>query len=481
MDDRIKNEFTKIAKALGWSITFSNGDPGVHTVSREGIPHRFAVLSSYSKSGYQALANSAEIVFVSSISYRADRIPKDVKVYPSSDFLNVMTDWNMKALGIESPVFGDNQPGKQENIRIIEENPLQQIYTHLRSLTSTTVVRQAVLRHADKAGITLETDVIIAKAEGVTYLVQNAIDYYNQVSTGNMTQRLLNLYYGTLALMEAEMLMRGDAFKNLSEIEKITSSDHGMTTFGEAESLQDFYVGVMDRGLFQAWLSHRGVDVSGFEKSRQKAEKSEYVISLDDLFRHIPELQDIMQETEEDYKPYFLFPYFDALFSHTSGLHGRVYEPEYPGSYISFLNREGHADLEWERQLIEGFIAPFTITGVYSERDSIGWRAFICHPQGTYHHENYHTHKGMNASMVISPLFGRTDDWEVFAVMILYALSIIVRYLPNLWTRIMHGDLDYYKALLYQFSRVAERELTQIFLERLTGKNVMLIHPQSVI
>ena len=129
MDDRIKNEFTKIAKALGWSITFSNGDPGVHTVSREGITHRFAVLSSYSKSGYQALANSAEIVFVSSISYRADSIPKDVKVYPSSDFLYVMTDWNMKALGIEPPVFGDNQPGKQENIRIIEENPLQQIYT----------------------------------------------------------------------------------------------------------------------------------------------------------------------------------------------------------------------------------------------------------------------------------------------------------------------------------------------------------------
>ena len=126
-------------------------------------------------------------------------------------------------------------------------------------------------------------------------------------------------------------------------------------------------------------------------------------------------------------------------------------------------------------------MAPFTITGVYSERDSIGWRAFICHPQGTYHYESYHTHKGMNASMVISPLFGRTDDWEVFAVMILYALSIIVRYLPNLWTRIMHGDLDYYKALLYQFSRVAERELTQIFLERLTGKKVMLIHPQSVI
>ena len=480
MDDRIKTEFTKIANALGWSVSFSNGNPGVHAVARDGIKHRFGYLSSYSESEYRAIANSVELVFVSSMSYRADRIAKNAAVYPSSDFLYVMTDWNMKAIGIELPVF-ENKPTTHETIRIIEENPLQQIYTHLRSLTSTTVVNQAVRRHAEKECIILDSNVINAKAEGVTYLVQNAIDYYDSASVGNMTQRLLNLYYGTIALMEAEMLISGDQYKNLSEIEAITSSGHGMTTFGDAKSLREFYVGVMDRGLFQAWLSHRGIDVSGFAPSRQKAEKSEYVISLDDLFRHIPELQDIMQETEEDYKPYFLFPYYDSVFNHTTGLNGRVYEPEYPGSYISFLNREGKTDLEWEKELIEGFLTPFTITGVYQERKSTGWRTYICHPDGTHLYECYHTHKGMNASMVISPLFGRTDDWEVFAVMILYALSIIVRYLPNLWTRIMHGDLDYCKALLYQFSRVAERELTQIFLEKLTGKKLMLLHPQSMI
>ena len=83
--------------------------------------------------------------------------------------------------------------------------------------------------------------------------------------------------------------------------------------------------------------------------------------------------------------------------------------------------------------------------------------------------------------MVIAPLFGRTDDWEVFSVMILYALSIIVRYMPNLWARILHGDLDHYKAVIYQFSRVAERELTQIFLEKLTRKRVIISHPQKLI
>ena len=83
--------------------------------------------------------------------------------------------------------------------------------------------------------------------------------------------------------------------------------------------------------------------------------------------------------------------------------------------------------------------------------------------------------------MIIKMLFGKTNDWEVYAVMILYTLSIIVRYMPNLWTRIMHGDLDRYKAVFYQFSRVAERELTQIFLEKLTGKRVNIRHPRDLV
>lgn len=386
MDSRTEKEFSEIANALGWSIVFANGNLGIYSISRNDITHSFGYLSSYSKAAYQALESSVEIVFVSDVGYRSESIAKDARVYPSSDFLYVMTDWNMKALGIEPPVFNGTEL-KPDTIRIIEENPLQQIYTHLHSLTSKTVVKQVVKRHAKKEGIILDTDVIDAKAEGVTYLVQNAIDYYDQVSSENMTQRLLNLYYGTIALMEAEMLISGDQYKYLSEIEAITTSGHGMTTFGAAETLRDFYVGVMDRGLFQAWLNYRGINVSGFEKSRQKAEKSDFVISLDDLFRHIPELQDIMQETEEDYKPYFLFPYYDSLFNHTTRLHGTVYEPEYPGSYVSFLNREGKADPKWERGLIEGFTAPFTITGQYRERESVGWRTYLCHPKGTHHYE----------------------------------------------------------------------------------------------
>lgn len=489
--DRIEKNFRIVVDELGWTISLDRADEhssyAVFSVCRDSTSHKFGYLYSQStdKSAYRLLESTVEVIFIQGMGFDPNNsfsMGCKIPVLPDSDFLYVMTDWNMEFLGVESS-HEESMREEKETLRIIEEDPLQQIYTHLQSLTSRTVARQAVLYHARHDGLSFTDDVVIGKAEGVSYLVQNAIDYYDNAATSNMTQRLLNLYYGTIALMEAEMLVYGEQYSVLSEIENVTKSGHGMCTFGDADSLKDFYIGVLNKGLFQAWLSHRGIDVSGFSNSKKNAEKSDLIISLDELFRHIPELQNIMQETEPDYKPYFLFPSFDFLFGHTHGLSEPVYDRKYMGSYVDFLNIEGKHDPDWEKQLIETFRAPLTIVGEYRDvvTNSTGWRTFVMHQKNGHHYESYQTHKGQSASMIIAPLFGRTDDWEVFAVMILYALSIIVRYMPNLWARILHGNLDNYKAVIYQFSRIAERELTQIFLEKLTRKKVTISHPQGVI
>lgn len=489
--DRIEKDFSRVADALGWAISLASAQDrhsyAVFSVSRDSVSHKFGYLYSQStdKSVYRLLESTVEVIFIQGMEFDPSNSFSQgckIPVLPDNDFLYVMTDWNMEFLGVE-PSQEEGVREEKEKLRIIEENPLQQIYAHLQSLTSRTVAKQAVLYHARHDGLSFTDDVVNGKAEGVSYLVQNAIDYYDNAATRNITQRLLNLYYGTIALMEAEMLIYGEQYSMLSEIENITKFGHGMVTFGEADSLKDFYIGVLNKGLFQAWLSHRGIDVSGFPDSRKTAEKSDLKISLDELFRHIPEIQNIMQETEPHYKPYFLFPDFDLIFNHTHGLGTPVYDRKYVGSYVNFLNVDGKHDPYWEKQLIETFRAPITIVGEYKDTmtGSAGWRTFVKQRKNGHHYESYQTHKGQSTSMIIAPLFGRTDDWEVFAVMILYALSIIVRYMPNLWAQILHGNLDNYKAVVYQFSRVAERELTQIFLEKLTRKNIIISHPQGVI
>ena len=492
--ETVQRDFNNITSVLGWDITFLefNEQHGyvVFSISRDAVIHKVGYLYSQStdKAIYRKLENCVEYVFVKGMDFKLDNIfSRDCKipVLPDNDFYYVMTDWNMDYLHVNlkpsAVSYEIKSSTNKETIRIIEENPLQQVYTHLQALTSKIVAKQSVVRHANRNGVTLAQNVIESKAEGVSYLVQNAIDYYANATTSNITQRMLNLYYGTIALMEAEMLIYGTEYSRLAEIEKITKFGHGLATFGDANNLKDFYVGVLDKGLFQAWLAHRGVDVDGFPDSRKNSEKSDFKISLDDLLCHIPELQNIMQESEADFKPFFLFPNYDLPLNHASGLKKSFYKRKYVGSYVNFLNLEGKRNPDWEKQLLESFLAPITIVGDYKDNSIGGWRTFVMHHKDAYHYESYNIHKGLSASMVIAPLFGRIDNWEVFAVMILYALSIIVRYMPNLWTRVLHGDLDYYKAVFYQFSRVAERELVQIFLEKLTGKEVLITHPQGLI
>ena len=85
----------------------------------------------------------------------------------------------------------------EKTIRIVEDNPIEQIYTQLRALSSKAVVRECVKRNSKNSAIALSEE-------------------------------------HSIAFMEAEMFIYGDQYKNPEEIEKITKSGHGLRTFGDA-------------------------------------------------------------------------------------------------------------------------------------------------------------------------------------------------------------------------------------------------------
>ena len=490
-------ELNQIADVLGWELTEVRSD-GYHSylvyqIQRREDPsasHRFARLysQSTSRSVYQQLSAEVEYIFIHGMGFD----PHDsfsqgcaVPVLPESEFRYVLTDWHMASLGI-APRFGGETAVTEETreervIHIVEENPMEQIYTQLRALTSKAVAARSVEYHAAQRGQTWERSVIEAKAQGVAYLVQNAIDYYDNASTENITQRMLNLYYGTIALMEAEMLVYGDQYQKLEEIEAVTKNGHGMATFGDAAAgLEEFQIGVFRQGLFQAWLSHRGVDVSEFPDSKKAAQQSSWHISLNQLLYCIPELENILLEVDDGFRPGYLLPSYDTGLNWRRGFSKETYyHRTYPGSYVNMIDLTERAS----ETLVNEVFRDQTVVGTYEDNvtHSRGWRVYVHHGEDQHHYDVYKTHKGLSASMVLRPLFGLTQDWEVYAVMILYALSIIVRYRPNLWAGICHGELDRYKAVFYQFSRVAERNMTQTFLGKLTGKRVLIRHPQGLI
>ncbi len=70
-------------------------------------------------------------------------------------------------------------------------------------------------------------------------------------------------------------------------------------------------------------------------------------------------------------------------------------------------------------------------------------------------------------------------EYRVLAMGVLYALSILVRYVPRTWRRVEGGDLDQHLALVKTALGVFERILPQEFLEVITGERVVAAQPGS--
>lgn len=83
-------------------------------------------------------------------------------------------------------------------------------------------------------------------------------------------------------------------------------------------------------------------------------------------------------------------------------------------------------------------------------------------------------------SSLIAPLWNRKPDMFLIHFMTLYALSIVVRYLPSLWYKIEHGELDHVRALLEHYATVVDAVLPQLAIARITGRDVALVSPGAM-
>jgi hypothetical protein len=63
--------------------------------------------------------------------------------------------------------------------------------------------------------------------------------------------------------------------------------------------------------------------------------------------------------------------------------------------------------------------------------------------------------------------------------MTLYALNIVVRYLPLLWHEIEDGALDHIRALIEQYLVIVDNVPPQIAISRITGRRLITVQPGS--
>jgi hypothetical protein len=69
------------------------------------------------------------------------------------------------------------------------------------------------------------------------------------------------------------------------------------------------------------------------------------------------------------------------------------------------------------------------------------------------------------------------SEFRTIAVITLYALSILVRYMPSAWRRVEGGDWDEHLSLVKNALGVFERLLPEHFLESIIGERIHASQP----
>ncbi len=109
------------------------------------------------------------------------------------------------------------------------------------------------------------------------------------------------------------------------------------------------------------------------------------------------------------------------------------------------------------------------ISGKLLQSDDVLWYKHIKTYNSSYAPTSY-----------IVPLWNETNDIIIINFTLLYTLSIIVRYLPELWYRITLGDLNYIGSLIEYYISIIDHILPHEMLQRIVGKDIYIHQPGSL-
>lgn len=406
-------------------------------------------------------------------------------------FLALLKDWNHEVSEMSTTEIVTDTPDESKAIseiaRLVAETPSEQAWMIIKMLRSVEICKKFISKKfTDRDDVYIEE-----KSKGVSFLIQNACDYFDAASNQNFTQRLLSLYYGVLSFVEAEILSSSDKYDSLRMVENITQNGHGLyTVLPDVDySLDDLYIGILGKGkgIFPALLETRGYDIESFpiKKAKSKETLNDYCFVLDDLLNRIPELSSLMKIVSTKYKTGFFTPIYDHDLNHMGGSFlssSDCYETNNTGTYIKLYDYSRSSNIE----MVKALIGPLEQhSKCVSQEDCKVYTAFVKHNSGNkddywWQHLNIHKSTFCGSSLLV-PLKGLHDEWDIYAIMILYTLSIMVRYYPNLWRRVQYGEWDKYYAVFQQFAMVVEKVLPGIFYEKISGQKLYVSQPGAIL
>lgn len=479
----------------GWMATVEqeteNGEYLVIKAARAGVEHRVAIMytSATGNEIYKALATQVEHIFIKGELYELESYAYgiDTPVSTAADFHAVLIGWNnASATGKFAPTAATTPPivaHPPKHRLLLSEEPIEAIWLRLRQLTSVALASKLVATRAERDGLTLHADVLRTKAEGVAFSLRNASDYFKTRDGQNVSQRVLNLYYGSMAFAFAEMLAAPTGPTSLAEIEKMTTQGHGLCTLdGMQGGLEHIVVSSVATGFFASWMKFLGVPTDVFPAKKPKTysdlpkQTASSWVTVETLFARIPEVADLFLDIFSS-KPAWVAPTYDPEANPSPSLFGTP-KLQHTTTYAIFVDDSARLTADD----LAKFAGPISqISEVTSEDPGRHFRAAVDATGKESWWDALPIHRSpFERTAVILPAFGAVSEYRAICLALLYALSIVVRYRPSVWRRVQEGDHDHLRVLVEAYLAVVERVLPEQFLERISAQRVFVKQPGAL-
>ncbi len=486
--DAADQQMVKPFRTNGWSAAIGSENPSgeylIVEATKSGVARRVALLYSSATDNrvYKALDATVDHIFTNGELYKIDSFAYGISkpVAPVGDFFPVLVAWNKELAPVSDKPL---PPAGPRTVRIITaENPLTGIWSRLDQFASVTLAEKLVARRAAELSIELTPEATKSKAAGLAFTIRNASDYFRDAPFESLNKRILSLYYGALALASAEMMASPIGPTDLDEIEGITKQGHGLYTVPSAtDDFGGLNVGVLATGFFPRWVSFLGHDTSLYPKAKAKTtsdlekQPEGTVVLMLELLSAIPELGDLFLEVYPT-PPSWVTPVYQLQENKAGPGFGN--NRATGSSYIHLVDKSGRIQ---EMSITEAGWPLAEITTIPSTAENgQSFRARVDHPGRQFWFEALLLHRSpfKEGPTLIMPVLGEIAEHRIISVVTLYALSILVRYMPSAWRRVEGGNWDEHLALIKNAVGVFERLLPEQFLESIINERVSAKQPE---
>lgn len=339
----------------------------------------------------------------------------------------------------------------------------------------------------------LTTEALKIKGEDIAAAVRSALGYWESAPAA-LNAKVLTRYYALLQLTIAEQITCEDPAVDLKAIQKHTEYGHGLcvVTAPDVPFPKGYYIGCLNNGHFKAYCRYKGIDIGKYMLRRRLAEWDEVstedrgkLVSIADLLRRIPELQFMTNEClGVPPLSFHIVHSIKNIIQHAQQGrdHGMIRSGpssnKLKETYVLVFPHGHGVTAEFLNSL------PLPIKDIQEEYDeTLGQTHFVgilTHPIAGYWWQYLNTYKsGYCGTSIILPFWDGIEDPLIIHFMILYALSIVVRYLPSLWHEIDDGNLDHIRVLIEHYLMIVDNVLPRIAVERITGTLLRVDQPGS--